>query len=130
MNMDPVLVIDVDIDEVYEVAGERGRACMLLFHGSADCDSFKGRILPGAVDTQKQENGSPNLISARYILEGRDHTGEECRIFIENNSLPESEYTRPLIYTDSYALKWLEAAELCGAIKEKEGGVVILIYKK
>ena len=51
--MKPVLTIDVELDEIYEVNGTSGKASMLLFHGECDCENFKGRILPGAVDLQK-----------------------------------------------------------------------------
>ncbi len=126
--MKPVLTIDVELDEIYEVNGTAGKASMLLFHGECDCENFKGRILPRAVDTQKEPAGEPRLLSARYILEGKDSSGDNCRIFIENNSVPNSEYTSPVIYTDSSNLKWLESANLYGSITSKEGGVIIKIY--
>lgn len=127
--MEAVLIIDVFLDEVYEVHGKKGQASMLLFHGNSECKNFSGIILPGAVDTQKELKDEKRLLSARYILEGRDYTGTDCRIFIENNSIPESEYTKPLIYTDSKALGWLENENLYGVIEGKENGVVISIYK-
>ena len=44
-----VLYIDVDIDSSMDVKGSNGEATMILFHGSCDCDNFKGKILPGGV---------------------------------------------------------------------------------
>ncbi len=131
-----VLTIDVALDNFLEVKGTRGQAAMILFHGKSECDNFTGEILPGGVDTQKQEAGAPRLLSARYILEGTDCEGQRCRIFIENNGEienPESGetiITKPVIYTDSAALKWMETADLYGTVEGTEGGVVISFYKK
>ncbi|MCR5545247.1 MAG: DUF3237 domain-containing protein [Lachnospiraceae bacterium] len=126
----PILVIDVDLDDAFEVKGHSGNASMLLFHGSCDCENFKGTILPGGVDTQKQVLGEEKLLSARYILEGKDKSGKDCRIFIENNTLPQSKQTKPMIYTDSKELQWLESADLYGEISGKKGGVIISIFEK
>ncbi len=129
-----VLTVDVVLDEIIEVNGSYAKAAMILFHGESNCDAFKGRILPGAVDTQKEPLGEKRLLSARYVLEGTDSTGEKCRIFIENNGViedPTGEIrTTPLVYTDSKSLKWLETAELYGTVQGKPGGVFISIYKK
>ncbi|MCR5545130.1 MAG: DUF3237 family protein [Lachnospiraceae bacterium] len=125
-----VFKIDVDLDEIYEVKGETGSACMILFHGSAKGECFNGKILPGGVDTQKQPKGEEKILSARYILEGKDENGDECRVFVENNSIPGTKQTKPMIYTDSKVLKWLETADLCGEIGSKKGGVIISIFEK
>ncbi len=129
-----VLTIDVVLDEIIEVTGSRGKAAMILFHGESSCANFKGKILPGGVDTQKEPAGEKRLLSARYILEGRDCEGEWCRIFIENNgevAAPgETIKTTPVIYTDSKALKWLETADLSGTVEGKPGGVFITIFKE
>lgn len=128
-----VLTIDVVLDEIIEVTGGRGKAAMILFHGESNCANFKGKILPGGVDTQKEPSGEKRLLSARYILEGTDCEGEWCRIFIENNGeVAESGgmvKTTPVIYTDSKALKWLETANLSGTVEGKPGGVLISIYE-
>ncbi len=126
--MEPVLQIDVDLDQFIEVNGTAGKALMILFHGKCECENFSGRILPGAVDTQKEEVGKERILSARYILEGKDKTGADCRIFIENNGNAAEDTTTPIIYTDSKALKWLETARLRGTIAGKEGGVIISVY--
>ena len=129
-----VLTIDVVLDEIIEVKGDAGQAAMILFHGDCDCDSFKGRILPGGVDTQKEATGEKRLMSARYVLEGVDKDGENCRIFIENNGIceipGEDVKTTPVIYTDSNALKWLETAQLYGTVQGSPTGVQISFYKK
>ena len=111
--------------------GGKGEALMILFEGTADCDNFKGRVLPGAVDTQKEIYGSVRTLSARYILEGRDKSGKECRIFVENNGAAKNgkiEETTPIVLTDSSELKYLETEKLAGAIAPTETGVVIRIF--
>lgn len=129
-----ILTIDVILDEVIEVKGGAGEAAMILFHGTSDCDNFKGTILPGGVDTQKQEKGKERTLSARYILEGKDCDGKDCQIFIENNGLilpgtgPGPIHTKPLIYTDSEALRWMETADIEGTVTGTEKGVLISFY--
>jgi len=128
-----VLTIDVVLDEIIEVNGNAGKAAMILFHGESNCANFRGKILPGGVDTQKEPFGEKRLLSARYILEGTDCAGEVCRIFIENNGVAadpgEMVKTTPVIYTDSNALKWLETADLSGTVEGRPGGVFISIYE-
>ena len=130
----PVLTVNVALDEIIEVNGSRGKAAMILFHGDSDCENFKGKVLPGGVDTQKEEAGEKRLLSARYVLEGKDKDGKECRIFIENNGVvdePGAEVkTTPVIYTDSNALKWLETAQLYGTVQGRPGGVLISIFEE
>lgn len=128
--MTEVLSIDVIIDDSHDVAGKVGNARMISFHGESNCDNFNGKILPGGVDTQKYYENGEKTLSARYILDGKDFTGEHCRIFIENNgSIAEdgSITTKPVIFTDSEALKWLETANLMGSVEGTRNGVRISI---
>ena len=127
-----VLEIEVDIDQTYNVKGSNGSATMILFHGKANCDNFKGEILPGGVDTQKEIGGNARTLSARYCLEGTDSTGTFCHMFIENNGTMSggAMKTTPIILTDSYALKFLETAKLSGTIGARAGGVLISIYQE
>ena len=129
-----ILTIDVLLDEIFNVEGTAGKATMILFHGSSDCDNFKGKILPGGVDTQKEPAGKPRILSARYILEGKDLEGKDCHIFIENNGEVEPISdggvirTKPIIYTDSEALKWMETADIRGTVTGAPGGVTISFF--
>ena len=123
-----VLQIEVDIDQSYNVRGSNGSATMILFHGKSNCENFKGEILPGGVDTQKEIGGNARTLSARYCLEGTDKTGTMCHIFIENNG--NMGKTTPTILTDSAALKFLETAKLSGTIGMRAGGVLISIYQE
>lgn len=103
---------------------------MVLFGGYCDEKLFQGKILDGGVDTQIID-GSTTL-SARYMLQGRDESGAECKIFIENNAVFHQEEdiaTTPYIITDSENLKWLERARLQGELRHDENGLVIAIMQ-
>ena len=126
-----VLEIEVAIDGSIDVKGSTGQATMIKFHGQCNCENFKGEILPGGIDCQKQLGNNARTLSARYVLEGTDNTGTFCKIFIENNGTMEGGEmkTKPIILTDSFALKWLETADLYGTIGMRAGGVLISIYQ-
>ena len=126
-----VLEIDVDIDGAIEVKGFNGTATMVKFHGRCNSEIFKGEVLPGGCDTQKEIGGNARTLSARYVLEGHDSVGTFCHLFIENNATLESGKgirTKPIILTDSNELKWLETADLYGTVTGREGGVKITFY--
>jgi len=126
-----VLTISVRITGADQVKGKKAEALMLHFDGRADCENFKGIILPGGVDTQKEIYGQGRNLSARYVLEGKDYTGKDCKIFIENNGEVKADgsvETKPIIFTDSDALSFLEAADLKGTITPADGGVTIHIW--
>ena len=130
--MKEVFSIDVVIDGVQEVKSIDGSAWMIAFHGESNCDAFQGTILPGGVDTQKLFPTGERTLSARYILEGKDSTGEACRIFIENNGTLQEDgsmKTKPLIFTDSKALSWMASADLTGTITGTDNGVRIAFLK-
>ena len=65
-----MLRINVIVDEVNDLKSDRN-VCMITFHGDAESEYFKGKILPGGVDTQRSVEGGM-LLSARYMLEGID----------------------------------------------------------
>lgn len=127
-----ILAIDILIDGAMEVKGKTGEASMITFHGKVDCPLFKGVVIPGGVDTQKEKYGEPRLMSARYLLEGTDDQGKPCKIFIENNGNTRDEngimQTVPTIYTDSESLSWLETTPLRGTVNPQEGGVQIRFF--
>lgn len=131
MDKKEVLTIHVRVTKAQEVKGTTGEVLMLHFSGSCHSDLFQGEIIPGGIDTQKQWYGEKRTLSARYILEGVDSTGEACSIFIENTASLDSGdtiITTPKILTNSKALSFLETADLMGAVEGIEGGVCIHIY--
>lgn len=129
--MKEILTIDVDLNEIFEVKGKKETERMILFGGSCDCELFKGVILPGGVDTQRQTD-ERTILSARYILKGTDSEGKECSLFIENNGVSENNSATtaiPRIVTDSSALAYLEEKDLVSQVEGKEGGVIIHIFE-
>lgn len=99
------------------------------FSGEAKSEYFVGKVLDGGVDTQRYSQNGGSL-SARYILEGTDCAGKECKIFIENNGNFGEPYTTPKIITDSDTLKFLNNAPLKGKLDMADGKLTIRIYKE
>jgi len=127
-----VLTISVSITGEARVRNGKREAVMIAFTGEADCENFKGHVLPGGMDTQTSAGGCVTL-SARYMLEGTDADGSPCRVFIENNGMTDDPAapirTTPTIITDSPRLRWLEDARLFGTIQpDGPDGVLIHIF--
>jgi len=128
--MKEVLTLDVRITDTFRVEGTDSSAQMVMFEASCDCENFKGKTMPGAVDTQRLLPENILSLSARYILEGVDRDGNDCRIFIENNGqapLGAQMKTSPRVITDSKALAFLEKEELAGLVEPSADGVIIHI---
>ena len=66
-------------------------------------------------------------LSARYMLEGKDSSGNACRVFIENEGSRETGF-RPEIVTDSPVLAEFEKVPKTAEIEGIEGGVMVRIY--
>ena len=122
-----VLTIQIDIKGAQTVMADSVSVTMIPFAGSVDCANFKGEVLPTGVDTQV---GKPSgrTLSARYMLVGKDLTGADCHIFIENNGDMREPFTHPFIVTDSKALSFLNTAPLLGQLDFSAGGLTIRIY--
>lgn len=126
--MTKILEIAVEITDSAFVKGQQKSINMLSFTGEATGDHFRGRIIGTGVDTQKISPDGTALLSARYMLQGKDHTGEDCRIFIENNGTDLS-CCKPSIVTDSKALVDWETADLKAEVVPTEKGVTVSIFK-
>ena len=109
-----LLRLHINVKKTIELKSSDNTVRMVLFDGFCNSDIFKGKILEGAVDTQII--GAEELLSARYMLEGVDREGDSYRLYIENNTVHNGEGTKPVVYTDSSSLKWLETAKLKGEI--------------
>lgn len=125
-----VMTLYIDCYDFITVEGTDKKVCQILFDGKAKGDYFIGRVLPGGVDTQLINADGSGTLSARYILEGYDRSGQQCRIFVENNALLNCSGTKPTIITDSVELKWLETASLYGNLDTSNGNVIIDIFAK
>ena len=131
-EMEKILEIDVTCTSALEVEGKKQKIVMVGFDGTVNGRYFTGKVIGSGVDTQKYlKDDAGNFIggslSARYMLEGEDYTGEKCRIFVENN-VPEKKDGVPIVTTDSTALSFLENIPLISRVESKEGGVIVEIF--
>lgn len=125
--MDELIVtINVSTYETTMLEGQNSRVVMIPFSGKAEGDYFTGKTIENGIDTQITSSDGFSL-SARYMLEGTDRSGKNCRLFIENNGTSLDNCV-PRIYTDSKELAFLENAKLKAAVECVEGGVVVRIY--
>ncbi len=125
-----IFEINITVNEVKEVIVSKGSVRMISFGGNVSSPLFNGEVIPNAVDTQVQYNNAAKKLSARYILEGKDMSGNPCRIFIENNGTDNNGViiTTPVIITDSPELQWLENAVLKGTVVSENNQLVVKIY--
>ena len=126
---EPIIIVNVKCGEAYSVNGALQEIVMIPFTGTAEGPFFSGTILGTGVDTQKIPKGENAFLSARYMLEGTDFTGQKCRIFIENQGFDMSN-CKPMIVTDSKALADLERMPLKSVVEPAESGVTVKIYKE
>ena len=129
----PIFVIHVELDECSTVKGAREQVNFLRFHGTADSEFFHGNILAGGVDCQRKAEKEPLRLSARYVMEGADCAGSQCKVFIENNGCetPDGMRTVPTIITDSEILSAMTQGALYGEVSGAgDGTVEIRIYKE
>lgn len=117
----------VDITDTVGVKGRLHDVCMLSFTGEVRGRYFNGKVIGTGVDTQYSSKDKSMLLSARYMLEGKDIDGNNCRCFIENNGSFDNGFI-PKIVTDSPALAEFEGAELKAEIAPKENGVIVSIF--
>ncbi len=125
-----ILRIHIQLGETLALDSFSAGIRMIPFTGTCESSIFTGKVLPGGMDTQVFPEKNRGTLSARYMLEGVDGEGKSCKMFIENNAVMENgreTVTFPSIKTDSEALKWLEAADLTGALQFREDGLDIVI---
>ncbi len=104
-----VMEIYVKTLERTELQTKIGKVVLIPFEGYVESEIFKGKISKGAVDRQIIDVNGIKHMSARYMLEGVDSKGEECKIYIENTGdfhidSPKPFKTIPSFYTDSKSL--------------------------
>ncbi len=117
----------VDITVTVEVNGKPHDVGMRSFTGKVSGKYFNGKVIGTGVDPQYLTKDKKALLSARYMLEGKDIDGNKCRCFIENNGSFDNGFV-PKIVTDSPALSEFEEAELKAEITAKENGVIVSIF--
>ncbi len=137
LDFEELFMVHIEIKEEISLNNLHGDSVvMILFTGSATGKYFTGEVLPGGIDTQIiEKHGDKHIISARYMLEGKDYTGEDCKIYIENNgyAIKESKNvlfrTYPKIITNSKALNFLNKDLLVGEVVFTDMGLKIKLYR-
>lgn len=137
MKWEEIFTVQVKIEKAVELHNDAGNSVVMIsFSGQVNSELFQGQILDGGVDTQIiGKEGRPHTLSARYMLQGKDHTGESCQIYIENNGEMDSKSrealfrTYPKIITNSKALSYLNDEILIGEGFPSDIGVNIKIYR-
>lgn len=124
-----IMTINVNITGMQRVSTSEKTVTQVLFDGTAEGEYFNGTILPGGVDTQINvpEKGT---LSARYMLEGKDNSGDNAKCIFLMMQYKNCNITTPHILTDSENLRWLNEAELRGELTIVENGVQIEIFSK
>ena len=125
--MEKVLTIYVNCTEMHEVQSDAVTVRQVLFDGYAEGEAFRGKILPGGVDTQTIPVDGDGMLCARYMLEGRDSEGKDCQLYIENTATLGGEITHPRFVSDSKVLSQLAKEKLQGRMISDEQGFRIEI---
>ena len=135
---EPILEICVQTDPAGTVilTGEIGTVKMIPFKGTVEGPLFTGIVEPCGVDTQITNQNEVRHMSARYMLTGKDNTGADCHIYIENNgwftdgARPTPFKTVPTFITDSKALApYLHRNQFVGEGLREEKGLFIRFYE-
>lgn len=121
-----IVTINVETYEPQVLDGRLSKVVMIPFSCEATGKYFNGKTVENGVDTQITATDGFSL-SARYMLEGTDRCGKNCRMFIENNGTS-LDNCIPKIHTDSEELAFLESAKLTATVECVKNGVVVRIY--
>ena len=134
----PIMEIFVQTDKAGTVmlSGEIGTVKMIPFKGTVQGPIFNGIVEPCGVDTQITNQNEVRHMSARYMLTGKDSTGADCHIYIENNgwftdgTRPVPFKTVPTFITDSKALSpYLHRNQFVGEGLRDDSGLCIRFYE-
>lgn len=128
--------IYVDDAQVSDMKGAYGAVTIIPFTGKVESELFTGKILPGAADVQVENPAGSRNMCAKYMFRGKDSTGADCYLFVENNSYftsvnKQDAYLNayPRFITDSPVLgAYLCQARFRSEVQGRDGGVEIRIY--
>lgn len=98
------------------------------FTGDAESKWFRGTILPGAADVQRRRLWKTERFCADYTLEGRDYTGEPCRIHVVN--VDEGQGWKPTVTTDSKALAFLSKGNCKAVLQGHKNRLTVRIFAR
>lgn len=137
MSQNPIMVIHVAIDRsnLPEMNMPDGKVKIIPFTGTVEGTLFHGHVMAGAADVQVTNAAGVRHMCAQYMLEGEDHTGAPCHIFVENHGYFERNHTPrpfeacPTFRTDSAALReYLQGMHFRAEGHRTEAGVDIRIF--
>ncbi len=128
------IFVEIDSAAVSTLKTPTAEVRMIPFSGTVKGELFHGVVCKGATDTQRVNLSGVRHMSARYMLEGEDHTGAKCHIFVENNGwfdgMPMPFKTVPTFITDSAALApYLHQNKFRGEGHPWEKGVLIRMFE-
>ena len=123
-----LMEIHVTILEAVDVEGALQKVVMIPFTAEAKGPYFTGKVIGPGVDTQRIGPDGKAHLSARYMLEGKDATGNACRVFVENQGVWGDGFI-PTIVTDSPLLAEWQTVPLRATVEEAPGGVLVRISR-
>ncbi|MBR0217892.1 MAG: DUF3237 family protein [Clostridia bacterium] len=129
MNGDLLLEIQVRTLPSQRVNGKTRDILMIPFTGTASGPWFTGQVIGQGMDTQKISKAGKAALSARYMLEGTDKSGQSCRVFIENQGSFDTGF-QPTVVTDSALLSDWETADLRATVDVVPGGVTVRVFRE
>lgn len=86
-----------DEKQISNMESPYGCVTVIPFTGRTESEIFTGEILPGAVDVQIETQDHVRNLCAKYMFQGKDQKGNDCKLFVENNG-----YTQPVNQQDPY----------------------------
>ena len=132
-------ILDLHIEAngpAVHMQGENTEVLMVPFKGSVQSEIFNGIVEPCGVDTQIVNAAFVRHMSARYMLTGKDSTGQDAHIYVENNGWFDDRtktmpfHTVPTFYTDSAALApYLHRNQFVGEGVDEPDGLHIYFYE-
>lgn len=128
--------IFADDSQVSNLESPYGCVTMIPYTGKVESELFTGEILPGAADVQVETQDQVRNMCAKYMFQGKDQEGRQCKLFVENNGYLQPVNRRdphfnayPRFLTDSPVLgKYLCQNRFRSEVHGAEWGVEIRIF--
>lgn len=128
--------IFTDDSQVSNLEGPYGAVTIIPFTGKVESELFTGEILPGAADVQVENAAGIRNMCAKYMFRGKDSTGADCHLFVENNGYftvanKHDPYLQacPRFITDSRVLgEYLCQGRFRAEVQGRDWGIEIRIY--
>ncbi len=96
---DPIMIFKVYVrdEDCSNMECKYGAVTIIPFRATVESDLFSGETLPGACDVQIENPAKSRNMCAKYMFKGIDKEGNECHLFVENNS-----YLAPVMRDDPF----------------------------